>query len=82
MSNLLSVLDGNLFSLSIHLIYYIKHALLYYIYCFNLSKTTLWCFLVLNPEGSHFLESGCKITAFVWTDQIFSHFFSIFFVRG
>ena len=39
-------------------------------------------FLLLNPEGSRFLESGCKITAFVWTDQIFSHFFSIFFVRG
>ena len=80
MSNLLSVLDGNFFSLEQP--YIIRCALLYYIYCFNLSKTTLWRFLVLNPEGSRFLESGCKITAFIWTDQIFSHFFSIFFVRG
>ena len=61
--------------------YIIRCAHLYYI-LINQSFNDHFCFLTLNPEGSRFLESGCKITAFIWTDQIFSHFFSIFFVRG
>ena len=37
-------------------------------------------FLFSTSVRSRFLESGCKITAFIWHDQIFQHFFRIFFV--
>ena len=39
----------------------------------RLARSCAW-------RSSFFLESGCKITAFFWHDQIFMHFFSIFFV--